>query len=64
MHSELEQDRVHVAVDVMVLTMIGGKLHLMLARRVHPPYKGLWALPGTLVGLEESAESAARRLMS
>ncbi len=63
MHSELDQDRVHVAVDVMVLTMIGGKLHLMLARRTHPPYKGLWALPGTLVGLEESAESAARRLM-
>ena len=63
MHSELDRSRVHVAVDVMVLTMIGGKLRLMLARRPNPPYSGLLALPGTLVGLEESAESAVRRLL-
>ena len=63
MHSDLNQIRISVAVDVLILTIRQGKLLLMLARRVNPPYQGLWALPGTLVRPEESAEKAAERLI-
>ncbi len=63
MHRELEQDRIYVTVDLMILAAAGGKLQLFLARRVNPPFNGLWALPGCFVGQHESAEAAARRLL-
>ena len=63
MHTELNQGQLYVTVDLLVLSVDGGKLQLFLARRVHPPYAGLWALPGRFVALDESAEGAARRLL-
>ncbi len=63
MHRELEQDRIYVTVDLMILTVADGKLQLFLARRVNPPFSGLWALPGCFVERDESAEAAARRLL-
>ncbi len=63
MHTELEQDRIYVAVDLMLLSVSAGRLHLLLSRRVHPPFNGLWAMPGCLVALDESADAAAHRLL-
>ena len=63
MHITLKGDRLYVAVDLMIMTFGEGKLRLLLSRRVNPPFEGLWALPGCFVGMDESAEDAARRLM-
>ena len=63
MHETLEQDRIYVTVDMLILTVRDGKLNLLLSRRMNPPYAGRWALPGRFIGTEESAETAVRRLL-
>lgn len=63
MHTALNPDRLYVAVDALILTVRSGRLHILLSRRVNPPYAGQWALPGRLVGQDESAETAVRLLL-
>ncbi len=63
MHETFEPNQMHVAVDLMVLSVRDGRLRLPLARRASPPYAGRWALPGRLIGMEESAETAVKALM-
>ncbi|MEU6893692.1 NUDIX domain-containing protein [Streptomyces sp. NPDC046557] len=50
-----------VTVDLAVLTVRGGALHVLLIRRGREPYAGAWALPGGFILPRESAETAARR---
>ncbi|WP_405538407.1 NUDIX hydrolase [Streptomyces sp. NBC_00075] len=50
-----------VTVDLAVLTLRAGALHVLLVERGHEPYAGRWALPGGFVLPDESAETAARR---
>ncbi|MFD7875898.1 NUDIX domain-containing protein [Streptomyces sp. NPDC059766] len=50
-----------VTVDLAVLTLRSGVLHVLLVERGQEPYAGRWALPGGFVLPEESAETAARR---
>ncbi|MFF4323972.1 NUDIX domain-containing protein [Streptomyces sp. NPDC001568] len=50
-----------VTVDLAVLTVRGGALHVLLIRRGQDPYAGSWALPGGFVLPRESAGTAARR---
>lgn len=38
-----------------------AKGRLLLIQRGHPPFKGMWALPGGFVGLDETVEAACRR---
>ena len=64
MHSTLDPNHIHFAVDLLILTVREGRLNLLLSRRTAPPYQNLWALPGRLVALDESAEDAAERLMA
>ena len=64
MHSALPPDRLHVAVDLLILTVKGGRLNLLLSRRGYPPFAGFWALPGRMVAIDESAENAADRLLA
>ena len=63
MHEILQQDRVYVTVDILVMTVRDGELMVMLSRRKNPPYEGRLALPGRFIGLEEAAETAVHRLM-
>ncbi|WP_329340820.1 NUDIX hydrolase [Streptomyces sp. NBC_00663] len=50
-----------VTVDLAVLTVREGALHVLLVERGQEPYAGHWALPGGFVRPDESAETAARR---
>lgn len=64
MRTLLEEDRLHVAVDLLILSEREGTLRLMLAPRTAEPFRGQWALPGCFVGLNESLEEAAERLLA
>ena len=35
-----------VTVDVVILTMSEGRLHVLLVRRGEAPFEGMWAIPG------------------
>ena len=50
-----------IAVDVVLLTIQGGTLKVLLVKRQQSPYRGAWALPGGIVGEEESVDDAAFR---
>ncbi|MFJ3233284.1 NUDIX domain-containing protein [Streptomyces sp. NPDC086787] len=50
-----------VTVDLAVLTLRDGALHVLLVERGQEPYAGHRALPGGFLLPDESAEAAARR---
>jgi 8-oxo-dGTP diphosphatase len=50
-----------VSADVVVLTILDGRLSALVSRRAEPPYRGRWALPGDFPGHDEDLEVAARR---
>ena len=63
MHESLSQGQLYVTVDMLILTVKEGRLNLLLSRRKDAPYAGRWALPGRFVGVDESAETAVRKLL-
>jgi len=50
-----------LAADPVVLTLLHGRLSVLLARRLEEPQRGLFALPGGFVGASESPEQTAER---
>lgn len=50
-----------VTVDVVVLTMSNGRLHVLLVRRGLAPFEGMWAIPGGFKRPNESLDEAAKR---
>ena len=50
-----------VTVDVVILTMAEGALHVLLVRRGEEPYRGMWAVPGGFKRPEETLDEAAGR---
>jgi 8-oxo-dGTP diphosphatase len=50
-----------VTVDVVVLTMADGRLHVLLVRRGVPPFAGMWAIPGGFKRPDETLDEAAKR---
>jgi 8-oxo-dGTP diphosphatase len=45
----------------VVFTLRDGRLEVLLARRLEPPQRGMFALPGGFVGPEEAPEATAER---
>lgn len=56
-------ERPSVTVDVVILTLREGGLQVLLVKRQHHPFKGFWSLPGGFVGMEESLDQAAARVL-
>jgi 8-oxo-dGTP diphosphatase len=50
-----------VTVDVVILTMSEGTLHMLLVRRGEAPFQGMWAIPGGFKRPPETLDEAARR---
>lgn len=50
-----------VTVDVVILTLSGGALHVLLVRRGEAPFAGTWAIPGGFKRPTETLDQAARR---
>src|SRR5918999_4933715 len=50
-----------VTVDVVILTMADGALHVVLVRRGEAPFEGMWAIPGGFKRPTETLDEAAKR---
>jgi len=50
-----------VTVDIVILTMSNGRLHVLLVRRGVAPFKGMWAIPGGFKRPNETLDEAAKR---
>lgn len=53
-----------VTVDLVLMSVLDGAPAVLLRRREDHPFKGAWALPGGFVGLAESLDVAARRVLA
>ena len=53
-----------VTVDVVILTMSDGALHVLLVRRDQAPFEGMWAIPGGFKHPTETLDEAATRELS
>lgn len=57
-------EKLSLTVDILVFTMNKEfELQILLKRRAQHPYRGCWALPGGFVGVEESLDEAAMRVL-
>lgn len=52
-----------LTVDVATLTIKDKRLKTLLIQRSEPPFKDFWTLPGGFVGMQESLEQAASRIL-
>lgn len=52
-----------VAVDVLLFSIKEGKLNVLLAEINQGPYEGKWAIPGGLVGMNETLDEAAMNIL-
>jgi 8-oxo-dGTP diphosphatase len=50
-----------VTVDVVILTLVDSRLHVLLVRRGVAPFKGMWAIPGGFKRPTETLDEAAKR---
>jgi 8-oxo-dGTP diphosphatase len=50
-----------VTVDVVIVTMSAGTLHVLLVRRGEDPFAGMWAIPGGFKRPAETLDEAAKR---
>ena len=62
--SESRASEIHVAVDLVVLTLSDGALSVLLIQREDEPHRGAWALPGGFIEHGEELEGAAYRVLS
>ena len=50
-----------LTVDAVIFRKISGRLEVLLIWRKHSPFKGMWALPGGFIDMEETVEDAVVR---
>src|SRR5215467_5551194 len=51
-------ERPSVTVDLVLMSVFAGALHVLLLRREQHPAKGKWSLPGGFVQIDESLDDA------
>lgn len=56
-----EYERPSVTVDVVIFNVVESGLNVLLIKRKHWPFEGMWAIPGGFVEMDESLEDAAAR---
>lgn len=54
-------DRMTVAADVVLLTVLDGELCVLLHKRTYEPHLGKWAIPGGFVAYPESGDQTVLR---
>jgi 8-oxo-dGTP diphosphatase len=59
-----QYERPSVAVDLILMSVVEGAPAALLVHRDEHPHLGGWALPGGFVGIDESLDAAARRLLA
>lgn len=59
-----DYDRPSVATDLVLMSVRGGRLAALLQKREGGTEAGRWALPGGFVGIDESLDSAAERVLA
>jgi 8-oxo-dGTP diphosphatase len=52
-----------VTVDTVILTVHDSSLKVLLVKRSEHPFKDTWSLPGGFVGMKESLDEAASRVL-
>jgi 8-oxo-dGTP diphosphatase len=57
-------DRPSVAVDLILMSVVAGAPAALLMRRDAHPHRGRWSLPGGFVGIDESLDAAAQRVLA
>lgn len=63
-YREEAYEKLSLTVDILVFTLNKGfGLEILLKKREAHPYRGCWALPGGFVGVSESLEEAALRIL-
>lgn len=50
-----------VTTDVVVFTILDGRLNILLVKRANPPHQGCWALPGGFLDIDEDLDACAAR---
>jgi 8-oxo-dGTP diphosphatase len=50
-----------VTADIIIIKTIQNQPSLLLIERKHPPFEGMWALPGGFLEMDETLEAAALR---
>ncbi len=58
-----QYEKLSVAVDLVLFTILDGKLRVLLTERQEHPFRGYLALPGVFVGMEETLDEAAKRAL-
>ncbi|MDO8516903.1 MAG: NUDIX domain-containing protein [Nanoarchaeota archaeon] len=61
---EKEFEKPSVTVDIVIFTVFEKELKVLLVKRNIEPFKGMWAIPGGFVRMNESLEDAAKRELS
>jgi 8-oxo-dGTP diphosphatase len=56
-----EWPRPMVTVDALIFAVCGNRKSVLLIKRGNEPFKGLWAVPGGFVEMDEELETAAKR---
>jgi 8-oxo-dGTP diphosphatase len=56
-----EWPRPMVTVDAAVFGLFRDSVRLLLVKRKHDPYQGLWAIPGGFIEMDEELDDAAAR---
>lgn len=50
-----------VTADIIILKTTNTRQSVLLIKRKHPPFEGMWALPGGFLEMDETLEAAALR---